>query len=117
MSALCGFPLLPGLPTWIEAIAGVWLAVVTTWTLVVLRRYAADTKIIARNSNEQIENAQMPFVALVETTGESRRIPWAMKNEGFGAAVNIIYTRFLGIDKPTMMQWMMPLAPGDDYDG
>jgi hypothetical protein len=106
---------LPDFPPWIEAIAGAWLAVVTTWTLVVLRRYAADTKTIAKNSTEQIENTQMPFVALVETTGDSRRVPWAIRNQGFGAAVNIYYTRFLGIDKPPMMHWTTPLAPGSEY--
>jgi len=103
------------LPTWIEAISGAWLAFVTTWTLVVLRRYAADTKTIAKNSTEQIENAQMPFIALVQTTGDdSRRVPWAIRNQGFRAAVNMYYTRFLP-ERPPMMQWTTPLAPTNEY--
>ena len=56
--------------TWIQTVAEVVLAGVTTWTLVVLRRYARDTKKIAENSSEQLENSQTPFVALVIRTDQ-----------------------------------------------
>ena len=96
--------------------AEVALVVVTSWTLIVLRGYAADTKIIARSAAAQTENSQMPFIALVITTGVDRTVyPWAIRNQGFGPAVNIYYTRFLGEDKPPMMQWMTPLGPADEY--
>jgi hypothetical protein len=100
-------------PNWIGAIAAIWLAVVTTWTLVILRRYAADTKTIAKASVEQIENSQMPFVGLVMTTGESSRIaPWAIRNQGSGVALNIYFSRL--VNENVTMQWMTPLAPGEE---
>ena len=50
------------LPSWIQAnatgiqaAAAIVLAVVITWTLIVLRRYAADTATIARASLEQLK--------------------------------------------------------------
>jgi hypothetical protein len=95
----------------ITALAGVWLAVITTWTLVVLRRYAADTKTIAKTSVEQVENAQMPFVAIV--MGDSTHVPWAMRNQGSGTAVNIYFSRPLNANE-VMMQWMTPLAPREE---
>jgi hypothetical protein len=96
-------------PNYIQAASGVVLVGITFWTLIVLRRYAADTKTIAANSSQQIENSQMPFVTLVvKDTG------WAMKNQGFGTAMNIFHTRFVGKDKPPLNQWMTPMAPGED---
>jgi hypothetical protein len=107
------------LPSWIQATADLTLAVVTIYTLIVLRRYAADTKIIAKNSSDQIENAQMPFVALVLRTElspspGSSSSPWAIRNQGSGAAINIYFTRFVGNEKPPIMQWMTPLGPGEE---
>jgi hypothetical protein len=97
-------------PNWIHAIAAVPLVIVTTWTLVVLRKYAADTKSMAKNSSEQIENAQMPFVALVMGSSPSR--PWIIKNQGFGPALNIVHTEFDGTKNT--MRWTTPLAPGEE---
>jgi hypothetical protein len=107
------------LPSWIQAIADVALVAVTTYTLIVLRRYAADTKTIAKNSSDQNENAQMPFVALVLRSESSlspgtSSSPWAIRNQGSGAAINIYFTRFVGNDKPPIMQWMTPLGPGEE---
>ncbi len=102
-------------PSWIQATAEVVLAVVTTYTLIVLRRYAADTKKIAENSTKQIENAQMPFVALVMNTDPSRHGNWAIRNQGTGTAVNIYYTRYLSSEQAPIMQWMTPLAPAEAY--
>jgi hypothetical protein len=58
----------------------------------------------------------MPFIALVMMTDEQRTsYPWAIKNQGFGPAVNIYYTRFLSEDKPPMRQWLTPLGPADQF--
>jgi hypothetical protein len=57
----------------------------------------------------------MPFVGLVMKTESGRQSDWAIKNQGFGPAINIYYTRYLGDDKPPMMQWMTPLARGEEY--
>jgi len=96
-------------PNYIQAASGVVLVVITFWTLIVLRRYAADTKTIAANSSQQIESSQMPFITLImKDTG------WAMKNQGCGTAINIFYTRFVAEDKPPLNQWMTPMAPGED---
>ena len=57
----------------------------------------------------------MPFIAMVTKTDPSRISDWAIKNEGSGPALEIYYLRYLGEDKPPMMQWMTPLAPGDEY--
>lgn len=97
------------IPNYIQAASGVALVIITFWTLVVLRRYAADTKTIAVNSSQQTEDSQMPFLTLVmKDTG------WAMRNQGPGTAINIFYTRFQGEDKPPLDQWMTPMAPGED---
>jgi len=100
------------LPIWIQSLADLAIAVVTTWTLIILRRYAADTKIIAKNSSEQIESAQMPFVVLVLGREASR--PWLLRNQGSGTALNIYFTRFVSQSSPPRMQWMTPLAPGQE---
>jgi hypothetical protein len=82
------------LPIWIPSIADVTRAIGTVATLIVLRRYTADSKTIAKNSSDEIECSPMPLVTLVlKGTG------WAMKNQGFGPPVNIFYTRFAGDEK------------------
>jgi len=80
----------------------------------VLIKYAVDTNKIAKNSTQQLENSRMPFIALVMKKDDERYSGWAIKNLGFGTAINIYYTRCLPDRKP-MMQWMTPLAPGEDY--
>jgi hypothetical protein len=103
-----------GLAPWVQAIADFVLALVTSITLWVVIKYAGDTKTIAENSSVQIENAQMPFVAIVMLTDPERTSNWAIKNQGRGTALNIHYTRYLP-DKLAISQWMTPLAPGELY--
>ena len=91
------------------------LAVVNSLTLLVLCKYALDTKKIANNSSQQIENAQMPFIALVMKTDVERTSDWAIRNQGFGTAVNIMYLRYLPGKANPMMQWSTPLAPSEEY--
>lgn len=50
------------LPNWIQALMAVALVGLTGATLVVLRRYAKDTKTIAEKSVEQSENARQQVV-------------------------------------------------------
>jgi hypothetical protein len=102
-------------PEWIQAGAAVALTVVTTWTLIILRRYAADTKRLAWNSAEQIEISQMPFVTLVEHSEPHRFGNWALHNEGFGAAINIYHSRWLGPQRENARIAAPSLGPGDQY--
>jgi hypothetical protein len=94
------------LPNWIQAVAAVCLVALTGLTLIVLRRYAADTKKIADASASQTENSQMPFLAVAAgEPGEG----WAIYNQGFGPAINIRYSRY---DRGYReMQSIAPLAP------
>jgi len=102
------------LPNWVQALAAAGLVVMTFLTLIVLKRYAADTKTIAENSSRQVESSQMPFIALVQREpGHSSN--WAIKNQGFGPAINIQYTRFVREKEPPLSQWVTPLAPSEQY--
>lgn len=78
-----------------------------------LCKYAWDTNRIARNSSAQIENSQRPFIALIVTVEYGHRF-WKIKNQGCGPAVNVRYLHYLP-DKPPIMQWASPMAPGDEY--
>jgi len=103
------------LPNWIEACAAVALAVLTLITLLVLKGYADDTKTIAKNGKQEIENSQMPFIAVVERNRQydSSDGRWKIKNQGFGPAINIHYTRSLGQQQKS--QWVPPLAPSEHH--
>jgi hypothetical protein len=102
-------------PSSIQTISEIVLAAVTSLTLIVLIVYTFFTYEIAKNSTRQIENSQMPFVALIMKTDESRFSGnWAIKNQGTGTAINIYYTRHFP-DRAPMMQWMTPLAPAEEY--
>ncbi len=81
--------IISNLPNWIQAIAAVALVALTLATLLVLYKYAADTKRIADISASQTENSQMPLliVAMRENAGG-----WVMENQGFGPALNILYS-------------------------
>jgi hypothetical protein len=74
--------ILINLPNWIEALAALGLLALTYLTLVVLKDYAADTKLIARASGSQLEAVQMPFLVVVPHNG------WVIENQGFGPAIN-----------------------------
>ena len=78
------------MPEWIQAIAAIVVVVLTFLTLIVLRKYAADTKTIARASVVQIENAQTPFLALVRTRDRfGQPAEWVIENQGTGPAINV----------------------------
>ena len=77
----------------IQAVAATAITVLTLLTLIVLKRYASDTKTIASASVSQLENSQMPFLAIVmqPSTRESDG-GWGIQNQGFGPAVNVRYS-------------------------
>ena len=52
---------------WIQAAADIGLLVVTTLTLMVLFRYAADTRRIAKSAEAQLEGLKTPFITLSTT--------------------------------------------------
>ncbi len=84
-------------PNWIEAFAALGIVALTYLTLVVLKDYAADTKTIAKASASQLENAQMPFLSVVQKP----RTPdfqggWVIENQGFGPAINANWSYIQG---------------------
>jgi hypothetical protein len=80
-------------PQWVQAGAESALTVLTLLTLIVLKGYADDTKIIAKESVAQTENAQRPFLTLVLCEGRVGIVNgWNIQNQGFGPALNIRYT-------------------------
>jgi hypothetical protein len=85
--------ILGNVPNWIQALAAISIVGLTLITLIVLKHYAADTKTIARASVLQLENSQMPFLAVImqpnttHSTGE-----WRIENQGFGPAINVTYS-------------------------
>ena len=85
--------ILANLPGWIQTLAAVSIVILTLLTLIVLRRYAADTKTIADASASQTENCQMPFLAVAMTEGTPAGPGgWIIQNQGFGPAINISYS-------------------------
>jgi hypothetical protein len=95
------------LPNWIEAFAALGIVVLTYLTLVVLKDYAADTKMIARASGSQLEASQVPFLVVVPHNG------WVIENQGFGPAINatLAYTQTGRVIQP-----LPALAPGATHD-
>jgi hypothetical protein len=85
------------LPSWIQTIAAVCLVVLSGVTLLVLRKYAADTKRIADASASQTENSQVPFLAVTMRV-MTRDAPggWVVQNQGFGPALNVFYSAYGG---------------------
>ena len=96
---------LSDVPNWIQAIATVGIAGLTLLTLIVLNGYAKDTKRIANSSVDQIENSQMPFLALIRTPEKD----WLVANQGYGAAINVCF-RAYGGDTPKLE--LPPIAAG-----
>ena len=72
----------------IQGLAAVAIVLLTLLTLIVLFGYARDTKRIARASIAQLENAQMPFVNVVQNDLPPHS-GWQLRNQGFGPALNI----------------------------
>ena len=103
--------------SWIQALAAVAIVVLTGWTLAVLRRYATDTKTIAKVSAAQTENSQMPFLGVVQRTGRTERFGinyWAIQNQGFGPALNVHFSIRTQEAKETYGN-ISALAPGEEY--
>jgi hypothetical protein len=85
--------ILVNLPNWIEALAALGLAFLTYRTLLVLKDYAADTKTIAKASASQLENAQMPFLVVVQKPRmQDYQGGWVIENQGFGPALNATWS-------------------------
>jgi hypothetical protein len=81
------------LPSWIQALAAVSIVYLTVRTLLVLRDYAADTKRIARAGVTQIENSQMPFLALAMSYNlQGLAAGWVIANQGSGPAINVKFS-------------------------
>lgn len=57
--------------------------IVAVWSFIILRRYAADTRTIAKSGIEQLENSQMPFLTPLFDNDR-----WTLQNQGFGPAIN-----------------------------
>jgi hypothetical protein len=108
-------------PSSIQASAAVAIVVLTAWTLKVLREYAADTKKIAEtgtaqieHSHIQLENTQMPFLAIVKEPGTPQKhAGWYLQNQGFGPALNIMFTGDSNGNEPVMKP-TAPLRAGED---
>ena len=89
MTAQC---VLGNLPNWIQALAAICIVGLTLLTLIVLKRYADDTKTIARASVSQLENSQIPFLAVIMRPNTSNSTGgWGIENQGFGPAINVSY--------------------------
>jgi hypothetical protein len=73
---------------WAQAYASWALVALTFFTLLALCKYAWDTRQIARVSIEQLHNAQMPYLALVQKWHNSG-LRWAVENQGNSVALNI----------------------------
>jgi hypothetical protein len=106
------FILSDDLPSWTQAISAACIAALTFLTLIVLRRYAADTKTIANVSASQTENSQMPFLAVVmrQETRDSGG-GWGIENQGFGPAINVSYSSSDQSDAAST--WVEPIANGN----
>src|SRR2546421_3802281 len=80
-------------PNWIQAGAAIGIVALTLLTLIVLKKYARDTKTIADASVSQLKHSQMPFLAIVmrPSTKESDG-GWGIQNQGFGPAINVRYS-------------------------
>ncbi|PYX33187.1 MAG: hypothetical protein DMG77_00775 [Acidobacteria bacterium] len=105
MVACC---ILANVPAWIQALAAVCLVILTLLTLIVLKGYAADTNTIAQASVSQLENSQMPFLAVA--FGDQEGGGWGIYNQGFGPAINISYSRY---DRERREMFPIPpIAPG-----
>lgn len=82
------------IPSWIQAIAAVCIVGLTLRTLLVLKDYASDTKKIANAGLLQLENSQMPFLAVIMRPAVSPNDVggWGIENQGFGPAINVRYS-------------------------
>jgi len=77
-------------PDWIQAFATVAIVILSGWTLIVLRKYAADTRKIAQSSLKQTENSQLPFLAVFfQPNTAFDQEGWVVQNQGSGTAINI----------------------------
>ena len=80
---------------WIQAGAAIVGAVLSLVTLMVLIRYAADTKKIAEASVSQIENSQIPFLTVAwRDVSDKASEGWEIQNQGAGPALSIRFTQY-----------------------
>ena len=76
---------------WIACNSSTIQVVLTLLTLLVLLRYVWDTRRIAKASVRQIENAQTPFLAVLQQEHLVGQVGgWVLENQGFGPALNIV---------------------------
>jgi hypothetical protein len=87
--------------TAVQAIASVVLAILTGWTLYILRQYAADTKRLAEAGNAQLELSRKQLeasetpVIMIRPKGEHinpQVLPaaiWLVENQGSGLAFDV----------------------------
>ena len=75
-------------PSWIQAGTSIVLCILTVMTLIVLCIYAWDTHKIAKTSVEQLNNSQIPFLALGKS-GNTDNSVWLIENQGNSAALNL----------------------------
>lgn len=97
------------IPGWMQGVAAILTALLTLLTLIVLLRYADDTKRIADVSASQTEHSQMPFLAVIK-----RSDGWAIRNQGFGPAVNIVFTGYNPGANESTKKPTLPLGIGED---
>jgi hypothetical protein len=84
--------ILSNLPNWIQALAAISIVGLTLATLIVLKDYATDTKDIARASVSQLEDSQMPFLAVIMRESlPGNAGGWGIENQGFGPATNVSF--------------------------
>src|SRR6267154_4227417 len=101
-------------PAWIQSVSAVVIVGLTLWTLIVLRKYAADTKRIADVSTSQTERSQMPFITVAwrEAAPPQIKEGWEIQNQGFGPALSV---RFSFHHPPAVEAWrsIADIAPGE----
>jgi hypothetical protein len=85
-----------------QAIASIVLAILTGWTLYILRQYAADTKSLAQSGNaqldlarRQLEASETPVIVIRPKFGsvDGSIYPvaaWLVENQGSGLAFDVI---------------------------
>jgi|ERR1700722_11219291 len=98
---LLSAPVVANTLTAIQAVTSVILAILTGWTLYVLRQYAADTKSLADSGNAQLELARKQLEAsetavIVIRPKDEHVNPefyptaiWLVENQGSGLAFDV----------------------------
>jgi hypothetical protein len=93
----------------IERDANAIQAIVALLGLIVLSKYALDTRTIARATAHQSQATLLPFLAIVVETRNNQQ-EWYIKNAGSGPAKNIRYTP---IDPTELVGQKSPMMSGE----